>query len=602
MREYRKRVTADVLVVGGGGAGVTSAVTAARNGSRVAMAVKGKVGRSGNLIMMGGSFGIDGPNAREYCGELDANLEYTKEKLFEKLVSSAFQIGDQKLQSHFLQTGPKGVKELLDWGRACGQKFLFMPKACRWRTSGISFGNALRHGLQSQKGIEIYEDVVITDLLTRDGQVCGALGLDVYGGELIEFSAKAVVMATGGYQPFSLKNTISDMTGDGIAMALRAGARVKDMEFLLFIPTIVEPQNLKGSILPFQMTMPNLFPLREKATDLDGVVLEYPSDERYKTDASSSKVKKLLMTYFYGLGVYAKWDTHGNRFYFDYSSYSDSDIYGAFESFYAHQVSWYSKGKYQLIDLQGLAESIVTNKKRLMVGMGNEYSMGGVIVDPTFATDVPGLFAAGEVTAGLFGAFRSADGLTEMLAHGLTAGGSASEYAKGAEFIEAEDLEIKVKELMRPIGRDNGLSPAKSLNRLESICDEGFNFFRDGKRLEKANKEMADLMESLEDLSVPKETRYNLELVNSIALRNLVQCCTIGIHAAMERKESRGCHIRSDYPEVKNSEYQFSYTAQLGGDGKIHWGKEYPEAPYKELDKKDYDSLPDCISESILGR
>ncbi|HCJ58948.1 FAD-binding protein [Lutispora sp.] len=597
-----KTIVSDILVVGGGGAGVMSSVMAAREGATVAIAVKGKIGKSGNLMMLGGSFGVDGPSAREYCNEPEASQEYTKEALFDKLVSSAFYIGDQKLQKHFVEEGPKALKEFFQWVRDSGQKFLFNPKACRWRTSGTAFGNVLKKGLRNQQKetvIDTYEDTMITELLTCDGKVCGALGMNMYTGELIEFKAKAVILATGGYQPMPLKNTFSDMTGDGIAMALRAGAEVKDMEYLLFIPTLIEPAYAKGSILPFQMTMPNLFPLKQKATDLDGVELIYPQDSKYKTTASSSKVKKLLIHYFYGEGIYKKWDKYGNRFYFDYSDYTDDEIREAFRIIADNMEHWYKKGMYHHIDLMDLAERIIKNDKRLLVGLGNEYSMGGVVVDETFATRVPGLYAAGEVTSGVFGAFRSADGLTEMLAHGLTAGKTAGEYVKSAAQLEPEDLDEKVAVLTAPLNRSKGISPIEALNKLESICDKGFNFFRDEERLVKAYEEICSLRASLDQMAAPGGAVYNLEWMNSVIVRNLALCAEIGIYSAMQRKETRGCHVRSDYPQVNNKEYMFSYTASLK-DGDINYGKSYPEAVYMPIDNNIYPNIAECISKTIL--
>lgn len=597
-----KTVVKDILVVGGGGAGIMSAIIAAREGASVAMVLRGKVGKSGNYIMLGGSFGIDGPSAREYCNEPDANLEYTKEGLFDRLVTSAFEIGDQKLQKHFVDEGPKALKEFFQWAEDSKHKFLFNNKSCRWRTSGTTFGNALKKGLKDQNEeteIDTYEDTIITDLLTSDdGKVCGALGIEVNTGELIEFRAKAVILATGGYQPHSLKNTCTDMTGSGIAMALEAGAEIKDMEFLLYIPTLIEPLYAKGSILPFQMTMPTLFPLKQKATDLDGVELVYPTD-KYKVTASSSKVEKLLMHFFYGIGMYEKWDKYGNQLYFDYSEYTDDEIKEAFETVANNMKHWYKKGSYHHIDLAALAKHIIDNDKRMLIGMGNEYSMGGVVVDEDFATKVPGLYAAGEVTAGLFGAFRSADGLTEMLAHGLTAGKTAYEYIKDAQQLEPKDLNAKMERLIAPLNRNEGISPIETLNKLESICDIGFNFFRDGERLSKAYDEMKVLISSLDQMVAPGGSKYNLELINSIGVRHLAICAEVGLYSALNRKETRGCHVRSDYPEVNNKEYQFSFVASLE-NGQLVYSKSYPEATYKELDTINYTNLAECIRKTTL--
>ena len=595
----RSMVKSDILVIGGSGAGVMSAVTASREGAEVVLVSKGKVGKNGNAIMLGGSFGVDGQGARDVCGEADANQEYTAESLFEKMVACAFGLGNQELQKRFVEDGPYAVKELLHWVKECGSTFVFAPKACRWRAGGVAFGRALKRGLESQKEIPVYEDIMVSDLLTRDGKVCGAIGFNVYTGEIIEFRAKSVIMATRGWQPYELKNTNSDMSGDGIAMALRAGAKVKDMEFLLAIPTIQEPLYAKGSILPFQMTMPNIFPLRHKATDLDGKELPYSSEPRFKTNASNSKVKKLLYCAFYAPGMYEKWDTYGNRFYMDYSAYTDEEIRDGFRTFYENQHWWHGKDKYHHIDLQQLAEDMIANGKRLMCGFGNEYSMGGIVVNEKFETDIPGLYAAGEVTGGLFGAFRSGDGLTEMLANGLTAGKNAAVYAKNAADLEPANLDKAEEFLVGPRKKSQGVSAIEAWKKLEQISEEGFGFVRDGRRLQLAYDHIRELRASLDQLAAPGADQYNLEWINSVIIRNLALCTEIGIYSALNRKESRGCHLRMDEQQVDNENFLFSWLAELK-DGELVYEKEVPIPTYLPLDTRNYPSVLDCIAETIL--
>lgn len=595
----RNIVTSDILVIGGSGAGVMSAVAASRKGADVVLVSKGRVGKNGNAIMLGGSFGVDGRGARDICGESEANQEYTPESLFEKMAACGFGLGDQELQKRFVRDGPYAVKELLQWVKECGSTFVFSPKACRWRAGGVAFGRALKHGLETQDQISAYEDIIISDLLTGSGKVCGAIGFDVFTGEIIEFHAKAVILATGGWQPYELKNTDSDMTGDGIGMALRAGARVRDMEFVLAIPTIQEPLYAKGSILPFQMTMPNLFPLRHKATDLDGRELIYPNDQRFRTNASNSKVKKLLYCAFYAPGMYEKWDTYGNRFYMDYSAYTDEEIRDGFKIFYENQHWWHGKDKYHHIDLQRLARDMIANGKRLMCGFGNEYTMGGIIINKDFETDIPGLYAAGEVTGGLFGAFRSGDGLTEMLANGLAAGENAAVYARAASIAQPENVEAAVDLLTAPRKRSEGISPVEAWKKLEQISEEGFGFVRDGRRLQKAYDEMTKLRASLDYMAAPGPGQYNLEWMNSVMLRNLALCTEIGIYCALNRRESRGCHLRMDEPQVNNKEYLFSWTAGLK-DGKPVYEKEIPVPAYLPLDTDDYTNVQEYIAKAIL--
>lgn len=608
MEEIYRVVTSDVLVIGGAGAAVMSAVRAAGNGASVTLVSKGKIGKSGNTIMIGGGFSIDGESAREICREEAANQEYTREKLFKKLVESGFYLGDQRIQRLFAEQGGYAVRECLAWAKDAEQLFAFNPQSCSWRTSGATFGKAVLQGRKETPSIEVFEDVVIVELLKSGDVVCGALGVEVYTGRFIQYNAKAVILATGGFQPFSLKNTHADMSGDGIGLALRAGARVVDMEFLLFIGTILEPVYAKGSILPFLMSIPAMFKLRPIMTDLDGKKLPFPSDDKYRVGPTSGKVNKLLMAEFYGKGIFEKFDTYGNAFYYDYSAYSDDEVRDAFRTFADLQNKWHRDGWYNGIDLMRLAEDVIKDGRRLKVGFGNEYSMGGVLINPDFSTDLPGLFAAGEVTGGTFGAFRSGDGLTEMLVHGYVAGVSAAEYARAHGSLVPENLDKALASALSPLkhaGENLGTDSTDAVelrSELERICDEGFNFFRDGKRLEKADREITELYEKLTDLTVSTaDRRYNLEWQDFFALRNLALCARIGIHAARNRRESRGTHLRADYPEVNNRDFLFNFVARLDKDGSPLYEKKMPEPVYAPLDTENHLRVANFLAERVLS-
>jgi succinate dehydrogenase / fumarate reductase flavoprotein subunit len=586
-----------------------SAVHASRAGVSVVLVSKGKPGRSGNTVMIGGGFGIDGEGAREILGLRDANPGYTRRKAFEKLVYSGFFLGDQRLQKIFVDLGPKAVGECLEWAKEAGQFFSYNANSVSWRTSGAAFGKTVARGIQKGNAIAVHEDIFIAELLKNGDRVAGALGIDIYSGELVQFNAKAVILATGGYQPFSLKNSNTDMTGDGIAMGLRAGARVVDMEFLLYIPTILEPLYARGSIIPFLLTFAPALQKTRK-TDLEGKELVFPPDKKYKVGPYTGKVNKLLMAEFYGKGMYEKFDTCGNAFYYDYSAYTDAEIRAGFQTFADNYKSFQREGYYNGIHLSRLAEDIIKNKKRLKAAFGNEYSMGGILVEPDFsAHGVPGLFAAGEVSGGTFGAFRSGDGLTEMLVHGCVAGESAAAYAGGTGQLLPEDADEKAAVLLAPFKRPRGLSPVEERIRLEAICGAGFDFFRDGTRLAKAYDEIVKLHQGLGELSVPLiDRRYNLEWLNSVMVRNLALLAEIGVYGALNRKESRGTHLRADFPALNNKEYLFNYTASLSGGlvqgipgpGGIVYEKRRPEAYYLPLSGENYPSVADFLAEKVL--
>jgi succinate dehydrogenase / fumarate reductase flavoprotein subunit len=599
MAHIKHTVERDVLVIGGAGAAVMSAVRAQKAGASVALAAKGKVGKSGNTIMIGGGFSVDGEGIREVIGEAEANPAYTRKAALEKLMNSGFYLGDKRLQKIFVEQGPLAVRDCLAWAKNAGQLFAYNAESCSWRVSGAAFGKTVKQGIREHAAISVYEDIIIAELLENNGRICGAVGIDVFTGDFILFKAKAVILASGGFQPFSIKNSHSDMTGDGIALALRAGARVCDMEFLLFIGTILEPAFARGSIMPFLFTVPGLFPLRPKITDLDGEEIPFPQDSAYKVGPTNGKVNKLLMADFYGRRIYQKFDTCGNAFYYDYADYSADDLRAAFGKFGSFQKNWHREGFYNGIDLGRLCEEIIRQGKRMKVAFGNEYSMGGVIVEPDFSAGVPGLFAAGEVSGGTFGAFRSGDGLTEMLVHGLVAGESAAAFAKNNPQLEPAGVDEKMAALLAPFGRPEGTSPIEVRAELERICDQGFDFFRDGARLEKAYGEISRLRRSLNTLAIPgSDRRYNLEWINALAVQNLALCAEPGIYAALNRRESRGTHLRADFPTVNNQEYLFSFTASLQ-NGTFVYDKQRPPAP--PHDSAVYPSVSDFLAERVLA-
>jgi succinate dehydrogenase / fumarate reductase flavoprotein subunit len=319
------------------------------------------------------------------------------------------------------------MKIFLRWAEAAGQKFLFATGGGLYGVSGKAMGAAIGQGLKETPGLTVLHDVMAVDLLKQGERIAGAIGFDMYTGEYVHVEAAATVLATGGYQPYSLKNTITDTTGDGAGMALRAGARVADMEFLLYIPTAVAPGYLRGSILPYLFTIPIFMPLPYHVTDAKGNRIELP--EPFCKMPGTNKAMKLVYSSFWSQGADASVDTMRGGLFYDYSDRSEKEITDAFDHFLRYYSHWHRKGMYNGIDVIELRDRILKERK-LEFALGNEYSNGGVVVDETMATDLPGLFAAGEVTSGLFGAFRAGDGLSEMLAHGYRAGISAAKFAE----------------------------------------------------------------------------------------------------------------------------------------------------------------------------
>jgi succinate dehydrogenase / fumarate reductase flavoprotein subunit len=229
MNQTDRTIQTDILVIGGSGAAVAAAISARREAhadNRVTLVSKGKVGASGNAILTAAGISLDGPGAIE--AGYDGDPLFTREAWYDQIVRDGFYLSDRRIAQRYVEAGPEWVLNLVRWGTDAGQYFHFHPPA-NFFTSGRAIGRALARGLSQHPEIDVLEDVGVTDLLVGEGRCVGAVGVDIYTGEIISILARAVILGTGGFQPYSFRCTVSDMTGDGPAMALRAGARVSDM-------------------------------------------------------------------------------------------------------------------------------------------------------------------------------------------------------------------------------------------------------------------------------------------------------------------------------------------------------------------------------------
>lgn len=567
--KYRE-IKTDILCVGGGGAGVMAAVAAVKKGRKAVLVLKGALGRSGNTIMAGGSFAMDGPSAIKYG--YDGDPEFTREEWFEEIIKQSFYLADQKMVETFVHRAAPLVKQVVDWGQKAKQYFYFF-KPGGFFTAGKSIGSALRQGVKEHSEIQTIEDVFITDILTSGGRCVGALGIDVYSGELIVFKSKAVVLGTGGFQPYSFKCTVSDMNGDAMGMALRAGLPAADMEFPLFVPGVcLSPPIHRGSIYPFLYNiLTSTFAELAKPVLKNGRgenIIEKIPPEQYAM-AMGSEWMKLIFTYWWGKEIDEGLGSPNGGIYFSFEHTSGDEFLNGAKTMNSLMTLWYKDlWRYQGDDFSDYRDAAASGGS-WEVGLGHEYSNGGIVVDEKAQTALPGLYAAGECSTGCFGAHRVHDALVEMLVQGFTAGESAVEYIADVNVSEASPEQIKEysDRISAPLHRDSGASPVDIRSRLEKAADLGFNFVRDEQRIKAALAEVNDIrLKQIPNMFLKSKTRiYNQEWIESIGLENLALCLETGLSAALRRKESRGTHIRKDYPEVNHDDYMIRYTHYLKG-------------------------------------
>ena len=582
-----KQIDTDILVIGGGGAACTAAVAAARGGAKVVMACKGKTGSSGNTIMIGGSYGMDGESAANVYHVPGADPTFTKEDMFRAIIQDGFNLSDQKIVRQFVEDSPKIVYEVKTWGEEVGQRFGFYPPG-NWDVTGRSFGRALLNGIRKTDGITVYDDILITDLIKNGEKVTGAIGIDILNGCLVQFNAKATILGTGGFQPFTLKSTNSDCTGDGQAMAYRAGAKLADMEFILFMVTAIEPKEYYGSILPALCTFRAAFDY--DAVDVNGDIIEIP--QKLKELESVSEISKVLEMYYYGKVFNSGAVSPGGGFYFDFHRFSDEEIDVMFEAVMDHFDGYYPHGYYHAESITKYRDYIKKHR-RVEVGFGGEYNMGGIHIDEDMATDLPGLYAAGEVGCGAFGANRVADAVTEMIVQGYKAGEVAAERTGNEALVYAEEGSVKaairfIEEIFE--GKD-GITVGAAKQKLQTIADSSLKLLRNEETLSKGVRELEELDEQLGNVTISSSGLvYNRELMEAIQLKNLGICTRISAKMALERKESRGVHLREDHPYIDNAEWQVRLFAEMK-DGKDVLSRHEPviaSVPRKSAEKIDY--------------
>lgn len=589
-------VQTDVLVIGGGGAALAAAISARQQGGKVTLAAKGEVGRSGNSIMIGGGFGMDGQSASEVLGKQGVDATFTKERSFASIVEQSFYLSDQDLVERFIETLPDAFQPFLEWVEEARETVHFIPQASMWSISGRRLGNVLKHALDRNPELEVIEDTIAVDIIVQDGKAVGAVAVDVYSGKLLLIEAGSIIIATGGYQPFSLKSTNSDMNGDGIAMAYRAGAGIADMEFMLFIPTLLEPKSMKGTILPFLMTLPGAFPPIFKVKDGLGHTVAIPEE----LQGIRTKLNKLVMSWYWGHA------SVGNGLYYDFSERTDEEIIRAFDQLSQNYASFHKKGTYNKIDLTELLRHVLRERK-LKIALGNEYSMGGIEVDANMRTGIEALFAAGEAASGLYGAFRGGDGVSEMLATGVLAGRAAGAYSRERVDEQAERLDPGLVDtitdrLLEPFSLRDGVSPYAVRVTIEQAADSGFHAVRNESGLRTLVDTLARIRkEELDKLSLASTGRtYNPEWLASIAVRNLLDCVEAGARAALLRKESRGTHVRSDHPEVNHEEWLVKIvTKRQGGEMVMH--KRKPRTTRIPLPEGQISDIPDFIKSTLAA-
>lgn len=537
-----KTIETDVLVIGGGGAGFRAAIEAREKECNVLMISKGPLARCGATPMAGADYTLDGKSMSKIEG-LTGDPNDSAEKVFNDIVTQGCYLNNQKLVEQYIKRAPQCLKELMDWGlkvKLSDERMIF--------TTGTGMMNVLLRKAKSV-GVDLLEDVAVLELLTHENSVVGALGLNVLTGEFIHFRCKAIVMATGGWHKAFWPNTgMRDLSGEGIAMAHRAGADIGNMEFITFCcNTFYAPPMWRGSIAPYIISLI----CGGRLTNNRGEDVLKGYDSFLVEKGTLTEWNKSFLSF-----VTAKQARDGKVFANGGLHYTRGDASWEMMELVASMV--FPNWKYKALDLTEWGRMLQENEP-VEVGHAVEFFEGGIVINDQFETAVAGLYAAGECALGTFGANRVFAAITEIFTQGADAGNNAGEYAHNRQ---SADLDLSaLKELkekaLQPLTVSKGERPAELRKSVQRKSQRYLGPIRNRDELETFLDYLEDIKVSvLPKLSTTNDSRtYNKEWMDALELPNMIQLLESSVRSALMRTESRGVHYREDFPDTDNDNW-----------------------------------------------
>ena len=551
MRDYRTKIC-NVLIIGSGGAGLRAAIAAHENGCEV-MVIGKRIRNDAHTTLAAG-----GINAA--LGTVDPEDDWIQH--FVDTYQEGYNIGDPKTVEILVKDAPNRVQELVDWGAPFArtsdgkldQRYFGAHTYRRTCYAGDYTGRAILNTLVNkveELQIPIIDMTYVSRLLvnTQNGQkqCFGAMAFDINSGDRTVFLSDSVVLAAGGHTRIWRRSSSrrDENTGDAMRLALNAGCRLSDMEMVQFHPTgMVHPESLAGTLVT-------------EAVRGEGGRLTNSKGERYmeKYDPVrmelSTRDRVALANYN---EIHEGRGTENNGVYLDISHVDKGIILEKLPRMYRQFM------ESQMLDI---------SKHPMEVAPTAHYSMGGVMVDPeTHSTGVIGLYAAGECTSGVHGANRlGGNSLAEILVFGKIAGDEA------ANFSTTLDLQTRNRAIIQEAIKEldelttTGEQLARPLQRaVRNIMWNYCGVLRSGEGLNKGLEELMKVKKASADVDVRPSAEGFSDLALALDLLGSIDSAEATIRAAIERRESRGAHQRSDFKDTDHSE-NVNYVIEIV-DGK----------------------------------
>ena len=577
----------DVIVIGAGGAGLRAAIEAAAQGVSVGLICKSLLGKAHTVMAEGGIAAAMGNVWPEDNWQVH----------FRDTMRGGKMINNWRMAQLHAQEAPDRVLELERWGALFDrtrdglilQRDFGGHRYARLAHVGDRTGLEMIRTLQYHaihQGIDVYMECKVERLLKDGDRIAGAVGYWRNTGQFVLFKAKAVVLATGGIgKAWKITSNSWEYTGDGQATALWAGADLIDMEFVQFHPTgMVWPPSVRGILVT-------------EGVRGDGGTLKNNKGERFMFNYIPDFFK----------GETADNEKEADAWYADKKNRRTPDLLprdevarainsevragrgsphgGVFLDICTRRPADYIRKRlpsmyHQFKELAG----VDITREPMEVGPTCHYVMGGVRVDAdTTQATVPGLFAAGEVAAGLHGSNRlGGNSLSDLVVFGRRAGLHAGLYAKnlaGALRIDQAEVESATRAMLEPFTRSGGENPYAIQAELQEVMQALVGIIRTESEMRQALGKIEGLKERARKVRVDGGRVYNPGWHTALDLASLLAVAECTTLAALERRESRGGHTRDDHPYTDDTWAKVNVVLRLR-NGAVQVSREpLPEMP-----------------------
>jgi succinate dehydrogenase / fumarate reductase flavoprotein subunit len=614
----------DVLIIGAGGAGLRAAVEAREAGLRVAIICKSLFGKAHTVMAEGG--------AAASMGNVNDNDNWMVH--FRDTMRGGKFLNHYRMAELHAKESPDRIWELEVWGA-------LFDRTKEGKISQRNFGGheypRLAHvgdrtglelirtmqqrivALQQKDGretgdmeshIKVFAELTITDILKENGKISGAYGYWRESGSEVLFEAPAVVIATGGVgKTFKITSNSWEGTGDGHALALKAGANLVDMEFLQFHPTgMVWPPSVRGILVTESVRgeggvltnnkgerfmfkyIPDVF--KDKYADN-----EAEADRWYLDQDNNRRPPELLprdeVARAINSEVKAGRGTEHGGVFLDVSKRIPADVIKK-----RLPSMWH-----QFYELAG----VDITKEAMEVGPTCHYVMGGVEVEPdnAAAIGVPGLFAAGEVAGGMHGSNRlGGNSLSDLLVFGRRAGMGAVEYVKnnGANPVSDTSIKAAAARIEAPFSREGGENSYSLHAELQEVTHNLVGIIRTGAEIEEAIEKIADIRKRSANVSVAGGRKFNPGFHLAFDLDNMLLVAESTAKSAFRREESRGGHTRDDFPGMNSTWRQVNHISSFDGKQVNVKAQPLPPMPKELFDLFDIHELEKYMTPEEIAK